>query len=260
MAKVNELNQQTSVVKDEKAFDIKKNVGKLVDELNELANDKSTTASAIQSKLTLVNDELVKLNKALKSEFYESLYAEEKPMYAACKQPLFSKASLKSSIDKVGKITYEISYKDAVMDLLDFENASTKKIAADGQWRYEIEYLCRHIAKKVAKDIGASNVGLPGYKMSQDAQALFEKNPFSYKTLNAELQKIVDMIVGNDVIKITSNDTKFVEHLIAKEGKTILSVRTADKKTLARLILKVIHRNIEHAQFSMEYKMVENKA
>ncbi len=213
-------------------------------------NDAKVIANAKEKAKTDIEE----LNKGIVEELNAELLTNENPMLKAIKQCYYTSYCLKIVKDKDTLAeSAELSTNDLnVIDICHLERMAKKQLSINGQWIFAIEKLSYLLAVKVGKEFNSKVDITSDYKMSQASKEFDLKGELTSNTQIAKaIQTIVDMIQPD--LKVLNCDAKFMTQFMTKRGKSKLSVKLPQKKTMVKLLTEVMHRMVIQGVYTLEF-------
>ena len=235
--------------------------------------DNADEAKAIRADASTVIEELVSdYNKVVKIENYRSFMEDDNPMVKAIMTltiPLFKVRTLTNDDGVVtGMDTHDsdgnlnITYK--CIDLVDFDKYAEWTLGYEKGWQYKLEKFNQLMCLKVALELGLTKANVDKiaktFYLSKVAEKMeMGETPTSNTQALKDLQSVIDGIIyedngGKNKYKATSHDIAYIDHLIAKRGKSLLTVSVVNSRTTRELVTAVLHRILTNGKYSVDYR------
>ncbi|MBO7461981.1 MAG: hypothetical protein J6T96_05250 [Bacteroidales bacterium] len=217
-------------------------------------------------------------NKILKIELYNQLVENDNPLIKAIEEfvcPSFRVRDIKNSDGAVtSKSVYDednnLNIKYKTIDILDFDKYTGFVLANEKGWQYKLERFSQLMCLKVALELGytkakVNEIGKTYYLSKLAEKIEMGQTPTSNTQALKNLQAVIDSIIyeddgnGKNKYKATSHDIAYIDHLIAKKGKSALTVSVVNSRMTRELVTAVLHRIITDKKYVVDYKKKTTK-
>lgn len=242
--------------------------------------DNTAATKAIEEFLS---DVVIELNAECRHQCFVALKATSNPILEGCKQLSYTGYAARdrksSKDDSATKRVIEETQRS--IDLLKLHDFLDKVSGADSNWPHRIQKLNMQLAVRMIKELSVPEFGEDGkvsktadkvaeerikaladtYRMSDTAKDIKSGVDVSTNTkLGKTLQTIVDMMLGEGVCKVRTQDVRFLISLYTKEGRSACTVQTSNHVKLCKLVKELIHASItRNFQYGVEYDRVKAK-
>lgn len=131
-------------------------------------------------------------------------------------------------------------------------------------WKYKVEKLALLLALRAAKElkIPASEIKVMGYKFKMNELARKEEmgeTPSSNTQIVKAIQSIMDEVFPG-MGKANSHDAAYMWMASTRAGREAKCIKVADAKMAHRLFADVANRIVTDGRYTVDYKMVKEKA
>ena len=262
-----------------KSNEILREIEKEVERFNQsFSLDNQDEAKAIRNDASTEIEGLVSdYNKLSRYESYREFMSSEKPLETAILTLSLPSFKVRTLTNDEGVVTgMDVNNADGnlntvekTIDLLDFDKYSGWMLANRKGWQYELERFNQLMCLKVALELGLAKGKLDKIKKTYFLTKVAEKiecgeTPTSNTQALKALQGVIDAIIfdddgnGKNKYKATSHDIAYLDHLIAKRGKALLTVSVVNSKTTRELVTHIIYRILTNGKYDVDYKKKKN--
>ncbi len=206
-------------------------------------------------------------NDFVLERLFDSFLTQDMPMQAAIHQGFYKKMTITVQETKEGQ-SANIKMTDTVISIPRFlRYAGTRQIAAASDWLEQLETVTFQFAIRATQDIGGDvSAMLADYDLSEKARGIVNKevkprasSPISNTTLIAKLQAVLDALIPENTLKLTSHDLMYFLYTSFRKGKTRGQVAMPRLQTMVERMTEVAHVRMHNLKYSAEYKTIERK-
>lgn len=137
-------------------------------------------------------------------------------------------------------------------------------------WEYRAEKLAFLLAQRIAGGLDIPKARMTElentYKMSAEARKVdLGKDPFSNRQMVKTLQSVIDLLAfvpnenGENTIKASTKDFKFIEAIFTRAGKMVGHVKVLRGRQMAQYIFNVVHMIVTGKAYDVDFA-AEKKA
>jgi hypothetical protein len=215
-------------------------------------------------------DAYKKYNEAVIKDTHDNLlrFADTpgKVLFEACSMgyyPGLIVLDVKTSADTGKPFTsYEIkAAKEKPISLFALENAA-KQLLGVMPWKTALENLAEHMAAAKYKNIGATPEQLATfhdlYRRSDAAKKEGKKDLLSKTSLEAELQRIADLMFGVGIVKVLTKDANFIDQTISSKGGWC-GVKYMAPKGFVDQVVQAMYTRIHNGVYEGKYPKVNQE-
>ncbi len=235
--------------------------------------DNAEEGKAIRAEVSLIIEELESdYNKIVRNEAYQEFMQDENPLIKAIMTLNIPRLKVRTLVNDDGVVTgmdthdndgnLNIVYK--IVDLVDFDKYAGYTLGAEKGWQYKVEKFNQLMCLKVALELGLTKAKTDKiaktFYLSKVAEKIeMGETPTSNTQALKDLQSVIDSIIyednnGKNKYKATSHDIAYIDHLIAKRGKSLLTVSVVNSKLTRELITGVLYRLLTNGKYDIDYK------
>ena len=208
-----------------------------------------------------LSKELKAYKKAASDACLYHLKGEENPVLAAVKQLTYGVFRTKTVRDDNGnEHGIELVPSEARIDLVKVcEYCDLPTV-----WKYKVEKLALLLALRAAKElkIPASEIKVMNYKFKMDELARKEEmgeTPSSNNQIVKAIQMIMDEVFPG-LGKANAHDAAYMWMASTRAGREAKCIKVADAKMAHRLFADVANRIVTDGRYTVDYRMVKEKA
>ena len=219
-----------------------------------------------------IEDLTDEVNKLFKLELYSSLMSSDNAMLSAIETLYCPRFKVRNITNDDGVITSmsvfddkgNLNLSDKIIDLVDFDRYAGFTLANERGWQYSLERFGQLMTLKVAFELGLPSSKIDTvaktYYLSKVAEKIKQgETPTSNTKALKELQYLIDMIIyeddnGKNKYKATSHDVAYIDKLIAKRGKSALTVSVVNSRIIRELVTAVLYRIVTNKGYDIDYK------
>ena len=129
-------------------------------------------------------------------------------------------------------------------------------------WIGEAEYFAQMCAVRSAAGIGAEAEVtariLKKFQIAPEHKDRLHKEfggkQISNQALAAQLQKVADLLLGRDAVKVLAFDVKWVREQLTSEGRDANMVRVGNHASMRRLVLKCLHCKLLGLRYDLAFQ------
>jgi hypothetical protein len=212
---------------------------------------------AIQAKL---QEAIKAYNDASKEITFTALKVMGTPMLAAVKKLNYD--TIKTRVEKnnlTAAVTYVLSDDEQQIKLTEFDRFCDSKASANPRWLSLLTEFCLKATYKTCLEMDEKmaivKARLEGtYIIAHTAKEILAgKTPLSKTQMTANLQKLVDAVVGENILKVTSKDLTYVDTLMNRRGGCGIVV-SPRPSTMEVLLMDVLHNVLMHKSYVVQYQ------